>query len=116
MYDLRLESIDKEIIRLSEVCINADVLVRQLRTLTMSQEQYTIDNMIILYTHVYNHVHYLLDPNEIHFKRTILNLCIRGIDMLHTINLEPTLDQDLYPKYLRDMALTIVSKLKDELS
>ena len=116
MYDLRLESIDKEITRLSQDCINADVLVRQLRTLTMSQEQYTIDNMIILYTHVYNHVHFLNDPREIQFKRMFLNQCLRGIDMLHEIDHDPTLNQDLFPKYLRDMALRVVTKLKDELS
>ncbi len=116
MYDRRLESIDNELNRLSEGCINTDVLVQQLRSLTMSQNQYTIDNMIILYTHVYNHVHFLNDPSEIYFKRTFLNQCLRGIDMLHELDHDPTLNQDLFPKYLRDMALSIVSKLKDALS
>lgn len=116
MYDLRLENIDKEIIRLSAECTSIDVLVRQLRTLTMSQDHYTIDNMIILYTHLYNHVDYLHDPKEIHLKRMFLNQCIRGINMLQEINTDTNLNQDLFPKYLRDIALNSITNLKDELS
>jgi hypothetical protein len=110
----KLQSIYDKINVLSIECINEDVFFRQLNHyFFMKNACFTVEEIIIIFNHIYKFINYIIKCNRISF--TLNETVIRLMNSIHELNHTPEINQNVYPKYQRDMALDILSRVHHKL-
>jgi hypothetical protein len=110
-----IQTIYNKINDLSIECINKDVFFQQLKSLFLRQNGcFTLEEIIIIFTHIYKFMHYIIELNNIIF--TLTETAIRLMNSIHELNHNPETNQNVYPKYQIDMALDILSRVHHQLT
>ncbi len=124
MINPRIEHIESELDRLAFECISVNVFIRQVKILTKHckgnahcyvQGNHHLDELIILYSYVHQHMDYLFENNNF----SVINALIASADKLliqvMELNSDPGTDELACPDYIRDMAEKIFTLSRDHL-
>lgn len=130
MVNHRIEHIDNEYIRLSNECTNSNIFLNHLKQLMANvtddnhsyvEDNYHIDEIIILYKYLYNHIHYLMNIKGIEIISYILKFSRKMLDIISDLNKlhdldHNNVDDNKCPSDLRDMAFKLIMDTVDKIS
>ncbi len=129
----RIEYINNESIRMSNECTDSSIFLVQLNRLLLNifHDEHTymegnqhIDEIIIVYKYLYNHIQYIIHSDGIELLCNILKTSTIFMGRINKLKEDIELDETKCPSYLRNMAEDIIyntvelisSKLSERLS
>ncbi len=124
MINPRIEHIQSELDRLAFECNSVDIFVHQVKILAdrchgtahrYVQGNHHLDELIILYSYVYQHMNYLLEDNRLAAMNALVVSSNRLINQVIEIKNDPETDELACPAYLLDMALNTFTMTRDKL-
>lgn len=124
MINPRIERIQSELDRLAFECISVDVFVHQVKILATKaksnddrymQGNHHLDELIILYSYVHQHMDYLFENNNLSAINALIESANKLLNQLDDLNNDPEMDENACPAYLRDMAENTFTMTRDHL-
>ncbi len=123
MINPRIDRIKHKLTQLSSECTSEVAFIKQVNRLTRNTKRpgyvkgsYHIDEFIILYCHLSNHIQYLIGLDRIDVMYALLRSSIKLIRQINELNQNAEVDQHKCPLDLRSMALEVIANTKDRLS
>jgi hypothetical protein len=105
-----------QINELSQHCTSKEIFFNQLKLLMHQDGKHSMEEIIILFNYIFNHIHYILESNNSRFINTMNETTVRLINHIHQLNQQSDTNEITYPKNLRNIAIDILTRVHDALT
>ncbi len=118
--DSRLELIYNKVNELSSQCTDQTIFFDHLTVLVnnaKSRDDYSrnqMDEFIILFSFIHSNIHYLINSKNENIV-SFIDVSNKLVKQIMDLNGDPKLNIQYCPRYLRDIALLVISQVKDRL-
>ncbi len=75
MLNKEIDDMHHELFRLAKPCKNFNILQMQIRIIHKTKPELSYIEHLTTLTHIYNHIHFIVQSNKIKFMRKLLKIC-----------------------------------------